>query len=874
MREFKLSIFALVLACMALHGCGHGEDPKELPLLPASMKSQLCKPAKASSPIPERQFLGKKFGGTVTYAEVRDSVNSSCKDCHQAPNNAKGVSYIDAYQGEERTINGVTKYYPGLYEMAEKFEEAIVMPDSGGRKQMPPESRRKNNPAGFLRIGKMLRAWINAGKPQGPFSLGDSENGITLPLADKVDSSEVGDCIPSAAAIGYDYRRDKMFAAAEALPKSLVETDLFSLDAFELAQKGTVAYNVEYPLWADNAEKGRWVHVPMKIDGSALVRQAIQYDPVAKKFEIPENTRFYKNFYKLVKDAAGKPRYRRVETRIIVVRHPNKSLFGTYRWDETEQVATLVETPYRDGTPWKDTVLYVTTDEKKGTERKYAIPARHRCVECHMGSNDFVLGFTPLQINRRAPGEYARNQKITTDELTLADRLAAYGVVSGFVSGEELPRLEWAKEGPRNIFEFKAQAYMVGNCAHCHNPNGFAKTNGIDLTLSPGAIYNFNTHTRAQGNPARYIVSSSGDEERSFIYNKVADPPSQQGILSKMPMHTPGSPDCAALSAIGKWIRSFESIEAARNWEPECKTAPNDFDWVPQDFTWPKSEGYVPRRADWNDPQNGMPERYRNLEFTPSLKELVNRTYAVGYWNEKEECRFPEVNLPKEQQRPWMIDEQGQPKYPFGQVYYTTPGSWYFRTSCIKCHGPNADGDTALARGILNWSGGDVRVANLIEGLFGNKNGNQGIFDVTMADGLKKNLAGNYMIWMAMEGTLVKFPSEASNFIGKHGAQMLNRVRDNCLKQISPDKASSPQYPEHEIYRDVCFFNNWQPGDPRLKFDPETAAPLNPQAVEEWLDRAAFNAGWAIFQYLQDAGNGRWQPGNDECEKVFPGGNR
>ena len=146
-------------------------------------------------------------------------------------------------------------------------------------------------------------------------------------------------------------------------------------------------------------------------------------------------------------------------------------------------------------------------------------------------SKSFVLGFTPLEINRRAPGEYARNQKVTADELSLAERLAAYGVVAGYIRSEELPRLEWmASQSPRNIFEFKAQAYMVGNCAHCHNPDGFAKANGIDLTLTPGAIFNFNTHTRSQSNSTRYIVSNDGDPDRSFIFSKVADPPSQQGI--------------------------------------------------------------------------------------------------------------------------------------------------------------------------------------------------------------------------------------------------------------------------------------------------------------------------------------------------------
>ncbi len=863
-----------------MHGCGKSEDdtPHDFPRLPSAMKAQYCPPATVTDTIPERQFLGQRLGGSHTYEELRDAVNSSCKDCHQAPAQSKGVTYIDSYQGEERTIDGVTKIYPGLADMAEKFAAAIAAPDNGDQKQMPPPERRNNNPAGFLRVGKMLEAWIAAGKPQGPFSMASDGGGDSAPpTAPLVFSSQLGDCVPRPEAIGFDYRRDRMFANATELPKDLIDTDLPSLNAFDLAQRGTVAYNVEYPLWADNAEKGRWVHVPMLEQGNTLVRQQITYDANSKTFKIPENTRFYKTFYKLVKDEHGKQRYRRIETRLIVVRYaPNAPLFGTYRWDESEQSATLVDTPYRDGTPWKDVVFNVVTDVKKGTERKYAIPARHRCQECHQGSDthSFVLGFTPLQINRRSGSEYARNPHPMPDELTLAERLSAYGIVSGYVRAEELPRLEWMGTAPpHNIFEFKANAYMVGNCAHCHNPDGFAKQNGIDLTLTPAAIFNFNVHQKSQNNRTRYIVNNEGDVDRSVIYNKIADPPSQQGILSRMPMHTPALPDCTALTAIGKWIRSFESIDAANGWEPDCKAAGNDWDFVPQDFTWPKSDHYVPRRSDWADPVAGMPQKFRDLEYTPDLKNLLTSQYAVGYWNEKDECSFPKVaSLPPEKVRPWMVDGTGKPKddeYGFGKVYSTTPGSWFFRTNCIKCHGPQANGDTALARGILNWSGGDVRVADLIDGLFGNKLANQSLFDVS-----GKNLAGNYLIWMAMEGTRVKFPPEASNFIGKHGAQMLNGIRDSCLRQINPETLATPIQYEYEIYHQVCFFNNLSPGDEKLKFDPDTLQPLHPDDVETWLDRAAYNAGWAIFQYLEDAGSGNWRPGNDECEKVYPrGGN-
>jgi hypothetical protein len=132
-----------------------------------------------------------------------------------------------------------------------------------------------------------------------------------------------------------------------------------------------------------------------------------------------------------------------------------------------------------------------------------------------------------------------------------------------------------------------------------------------------------------------------------------------------------------------------------------------------------------------------------------------------------------------------------------------------------------------------------------------------------------RNYAGPYLIWMAMEGTRVRFPPEISSYMGKHGAQMLNGIREKCLSQISSDKPSSPLFMDHEIFNRVCFMENLQPGHPDLAFDPKTNRARHPERVESWLDRGAWNAGWAIFEFLSQAAEGHWQPGNDQCETVF-----
>lgn len=831
-----------------------------------SVRAQQCPSTEKTFSYDEILYAGGKGDGRLNFSDLRDGLNSACMNCHQAPAQSGGFSYIDSYRGEVRTVAGETKFYPGFFDIAEQATNALLHEDPS--KRMPPEDRRNKNPDAFLNLAKKLQAWIAVGKPDGSFYI-DPNTPQAAPQKPVFRGSQYGNCTPSADIIGFDYWKDRQFATMEKLPQDLSETDLFSLDALELAKKGTVSYSVEYPLWADNNSKGRWVHLPMKIEGLKLVRQAIEYKEGQDFFDIPENTRFYKFFYKKIKMANGKFRYRRVETRIIVVRKPwQKSLFGTYKWNDTEQTATLVETPYRDGTPFKDTVYNLTVDEIEKKVRPYAIPGSQRCIDCHMGSpgQNFILGFTQLQLHRRALGEAGHEDPTSVSEVTQVSRLKDYGFIKNAPDVSQWSILENSgTDRPKNIYELKASGYMVGNCAHCHNPQGlaFTKENGVSLNLTAGSIFGFNTKVRSTQIQSRLIVHQNGDLDQSHIWRKISETSQQLGLTSQMPMNTPASPDCNALRTIGKWIRSFESEQAAATFEPTCKKE-NDFKWIDQDFTVVSSDYYIPRRPDWKDPVAGMPEKFKNIPLTEELQTAITQKIAVGYWNKKDICQFPDVTLPAADQRPWMM-RGSVPKRPFGEVYYSTPGSWYFKTSCMKCHGEKADGNSALARGIMQWSGGSVRVANLVNGMFG-----KGLENLKTFDDNGKNYAPQYLFWMAMEGTRVQFPPELSSYVGKHGAQMLNQMRDKCLNQISTNKTSTPNFMDHEIFNKVCFVNNLYPGHPDIAFNPNTNRPIYPEKVEAWLDRAAFNVGYSIFYYLKDLAQDIPHPNNDQCEMVYP----
>jgi mono/diheme cytochrome c family protein len=479
--------------------------------------------------------------------------------------------------------------------------------------------------------------------PSGGVSQGD----YALTPAQGAKLTNIGTCVPNKYAVAVDTgamdKLDAFFAAATALPDTLDATDLVTFDSEALARNGVISYFPAYPLWSDDAGKMRHVRTPRG--------QPIVFDERAQKFQIPPNTRFYKTFFKQVVDASGQQAWKRIETRLIVSR-PDETLpdgtikqtalFGTYVWDETETKAVLLTDPLRDGQPFTDRLVPYVADEPRarairagfpnpkddyrlnqalgapGVLRHYAIPGSGRCVQCHMGSPSeaFVLGFTPLQVATKAPGWSGVIEKATSDELTQLQRLIDYGVITGMTSPAAVTPLERTQlpRAPRNEAELRAQAYMIGNCSHCHNPRGFPSVKAPELkdvlNFLPGpdgGVFQFPldrvSPVRARGpkqdvpipyltpslrdlpgrTPAKYVTCDPDTVEtdgwcakpkqtidfidapwRSLIYRNVDTPfdyVDDYAIFPHMPLNTPGY-DCRVAQIMGDWMVSIPAVRA------------------------------------------------------------------------------------------------------------------------------------------------------------------------------------------------------------------------------------------------------------------------------------------------------------------------
>jgi mono/diheme cytochrome c family protein len=379
----------------------------------------------------------------------------------------------------------------------------VYMPPKGTPNGMVYGDRVASDPV--VQLVELLSLWIAQGRPTEKFDLPAPDGASTVAgysLSPELASAltNIGTCVPDKGMVGTSTPQmdelDAMFAAATTLPETLDKTDLFTLESEALARSGTISFAPTYPLWTDGAGKMRYVRVPRG--------KTIAFDKAKQQFSIPPNTRFYKTFLKSVIDANGNPGFRKIETRVIVARPDENlpdgtahttALYGTYVWNEDESQATLLTDPLRNGKPFADRIFTYVTDEQKaqpiidaapknlllalskaGVTRKYALPGAERCVQCHMGSpsQSFVLGFTPLQMNRRRPGEGGLYETAAGEELTQLQRLIDYGIISGMASPADVLPLEKSQgtRSPRTPEELAAQAYMVGNCSHCHNPRG------------------------------------------------------------------------------------------------------------------------------------------------------------------------------------------------------------------------------------------------------------------------------------------------------------------------------------------------------------------------------------------------------------------
>lgn len=286
-----------------------------------------------------------------------------------------------------------------------------------------------------------------------------------------------------AAAPGFRYWKVQDTAQA---PKTLSALGLYK----DIAAKKKILvdnawrYEVNSPLWSDDAKKARWVL--LKPGASIGFREKDDY------WDYPDSTVFVKDFDidTIPGDTTSRIHW---ETRLLVnskeVYDQNKGTvidqwYGfTYKWDADQKEARLVGPGAQD-----DSIrIWPQGRGKPSKMKKWVFPARSQCENCHSTSQSdsvhgrSILGFFTAQLNRPLADSAAVNQ---------LDYFFSRGVLRGqkpFI-WDYSPRWRDLDDNTASL-DLRARSYIAANCSGCHGRRGMENGSSFGVSLN----YDFHT---------------------------------------------------------------------------------------------------------------------------------------------------------------------------------------------------------------------------------------------------------------------------------------------------------------------------------------------------------------------------------------------
>ncbi len=288
-------------------------------------------------------------------------------------------------------------------------------------------------------------------------------------------------------------------------------------------------YEVNAALFSDYAYKKRFIYLP---PGTAAT-----YHPT-DVLEFPEGTVLIKNFYYPADFRKPNENLRILETRLLVSDSGRwKAL--PYVWNDEQTEAFLMVAGHTTHVQWihNNGVL---------RELDYAVPNINQCKGCHLrGDKIAPIGLLARQLNKIMNG---RNQLAW---------LAAQGVVKGIPPLDHMPYMP-DYDDPSAPLDARARAWLEINCAHCHRPDGPAKTSGLHLTWQASRPFELGIGKppvaagRGSGGLAYDIVP--GYPEKSILYYRITstDPGIMMPELGKKLVHEEG------VALIRQWITSLK----------------------------------------------------------------------------------------------------------------------------------------------------------------------------------------------------------------------------------------------------------------------------------------------------------------------------
>lgn len=213
---------------------------------------------------------------------------------------------------------------------------------------------------------------------------------------------------------------------------------------------GVIPYDLNTPLFSDYTVKQRFFALP---DGEAMTWA----DPGA--FTVPTGTIVIKTFSYLADRRAPAGDKTLLETRLLL-KQADGWMGASYVYGASIDDAELAIAGGMIDTSW-------IHDDGAERTNDYVVPNKNQCKNCHADHDDTIdlLGPKARHINRDGQLE----------------DLVARGVLAGTPDPSMWPKAPPAFDAQSGTLDERARAWLDINCAHCHNPDGAARTSGLFL---------------------------------------------------------------------------------------------------------------------------------------------------------------------------------------------------------------------------------------------------------------------------------------------------------------------------------------------------------------------------------------------------------
>jgi len=237
-------------------------------------------------------------------------------------------------------------------------------------------------------------------------------------------------------------------------PKSLSAFGLFKGNMSNLVAADDVqVLELSSTLFTDYAEKQRLLKLP---PGAKMTAK----DDGLPDF--PDGAILAKTFYYSTAQTGEKQKI--IETR-IVQKHKGIWNVATYKWNDAQTDAKLTNNGGK-------VAITITKPDGEQQNIDYKVPTVYDCYDCHRNNNELTpIGpkLRNLNVDVFIHGRPVSQLKLLKEKGLLT--------LKGHENSSRLPSYK-----DTNLpIEQRARAYFEMNCAHCHNPNGFAGAYSLDL---------------------------------------------------------------------------------------------------------------------------------------------------------------------------------------------------------------------------------------------------------------------------------------------------------------------------------------------------------------------------------------------------------